>query len=89
MVENALEYNVFLPERPLYIRIQTLSATQLVVADTIQRCQVQVETAGAGLPNMVTKYKLLDPPTPIIEEKDGYFRVTLPLLAEDIVQLRS
>jgi hypothetical protein len=82
LLENALKHNAFLPDQPLQITIRTIQSNKLVVENTIQRKRVRVETAGAGLSNMATKYQVLDQPTPTIEELDDCFRVTLPLLVD-------
>ncbi|WP_338871953.1 histidine kinase [Spirosoma sp. SC4-14] len=82
LIENALKHNIFLPEQPLRIYIQTPSDGTLRVENTIQRRNVRVETVGIGLANMAIKYKLLDQPTPVIDEQAGWFRVTLPLLTQ-------
>lgn len=82
LIENALKHNIFLPEQPLRIGIRTVNDGTLRVENTIQRRHVRVETLGVGLANMAIKYKLLDQPTPVIDEQAGWFRVTLPLLTE-------
>ncbi|HEY0109826.1 MAG TPA: histidine kinase, partial [Fibrella sp.] len=38
------------------------------------------ESNGVGLSNIAIKYRMLNQAEPIIEEVDGLFRVTLPLL---------
>ena len=80
LVENAVKHNVVLPDQPLTIRIRTTSERQLVIENNIQRRKVRVESNGVGLSNIAFKYKLLNQSSPQIEEVDGWFRVTLPLL---------
>ena len=41
---------------------------------------IRVDSNGVGLSNIITKYRLLNQPQPLIEEHEGWFRVTLPLL---------
>ena len=80
LVENAVKHNVILPEQPLIIRIRTTNQQQLIVENSLQRKNLHVESTGIGLSNIATKYRLLNQPTPTIEEYKGWFRVTLPLL---------
>ncbi len=83
LVENAVKHNTMLPEQPLKIRIETTDGF-LQIKNTLQRKNVRVESNHVGLSNIASKYKLLKQPSPIIEEKDGQFIVTLPLLQERI-----
>ncbi|RCR66270.1 sensor histidine kinase [Larkinella punicea] len=83
LVENAVKHNTMLPEQPLKIRIETTDGF-LQIKNTLQRKIVRVESNHVGLSNITSKYKLLKQPSPIIEEKDGQFIVTLPLLQERI-----
>ncbi|WP_332368451.1 hypothetical protein [Spirosoma telluris] len=69
-----------LSQNPLKIRIRTTDEHQLIVENSLQRKTLRVESNGVGLSNISTKYRLLGQSTPRIEEKDGWFQVTLPLL---------
>ncbi|MBN8823936.1 MULTISPECIES: histidine kinase [unclassified Spirosoma] len=80
LVENAVKHNVVLRQTPLHIRIRTTTEQQLVVENTLQRKTIRVESNGVGLSNIADKYKLLNQPAPRIEEQNGWFQVTLPLL---------
>ncbi len=80
LVENAVKHNVILPELPLTIRIRTTDQRQLIVENTLQSKKLRVESNGVGLSNIAVKYRLLNQTEPSIEEADGWFRVTLPLL---------
>lgn len=80
LVENAVKHNVVLRQTPLHIRIRTTTDQQLIVENTLQRKTIRVESNGVGLSNIADKYKLLNQPAPRIEEQNGWFRVTLPLL---------
>jgi sensor histidine kinase YesM len=80
LVENAVKHNIVLPDQPLSIRIYTTNSDELVVENNMQRRMVRVESNGVGLSNIADKYRLLNRPAPRIEEIDGWFRVTLPLL---------
>ncbi|GAB4014254.1 histidine kinase [Spirosoma sp. KCTC 42546] len=80
LVENAVKHNVVLSQSPLRIRIRSTDTQQLVVENSLQRKTLRVESNGVGLSNISVKYRLLNQPAPIIEEWDGWFQVTLPLL---------
>ncbi|MBD2753385.1 sensor histidine kinase [Spirosoma validum] len=80
LVENAVKHNVVLKNQPLTICIRTDQQKQLIVENTLQRKKIRVESNGVGLSNIAIKYRLLNQPSPLIEEEEGWFRVTLPLL---------
>lgn len=82
LVENAVKHNVVLPDQPLTVRIATTPSGDLVVENTLQRKRLRVDSVGIGLSNIETKYRLLDQPAPRVEERDGWFRVTIPLLPQ-------
>ncbi len=85
LVENAVRYNVILPERPLHIRMYTTPDQRLHVANTLQRKTIRVETAGAGLTNLATRYELLNQGELVIEEQPGWFVVSLPLVSRGLL----
>ena len=82
LVENAVRYNIILPQQPLHIRIYTTPDQRLLVANTLQRKTLRIETAGAGLTNLATRYKLLDEGKLIVEEQPHWFVISLPLVTE-------
>jgi hypothetical protein len=83
LVENAVKHNMMLPEQPLRIEIETADGL-LRVKNVLQRKNVRVESNHVGLSNIASKYKLLNLPSPTIEEKDGFFMVVLPLFYEKV-----
>ncbi|GAB3922276.1 sensor histidine kinase [Larkinella terrae] len=83
LVENAVKHNSMLPENPLRIEIEAVDGF-LTIRNTLQRKNVRVESNHVGLSNIASKYKLLNLARPTIEEKEGLFIVTLPLLREKI-----
>ncbi|GAB4030103.1 sensor histidine kinase [Spirosoma gilvum] len=89
LVENAVKHNVVLHQTPLHIRIRTTDTQQLIVENTLQRKRIRVESNGVGLSNIADKYKLLHQSPPLIEEQDGWFQVTLPLLMPQSVPANS
>jgi sensor histidine kinase YesM len=82
LVENAVRYNVILPQQPLHIHIYTTPDQRLVVANTLQRKTLRIETGGAGLTNLATRYKLLNEGELMVEEQPGWFVISLPLVTE-------
>ncbi len=80
LVENALKHNVILPEQPLKIVIESDDKAQLQVRNTLQKKQTRVLSNGVGLSNILTQYQMLGYPIPTIQECDGQFVVTLPLI---------
>ena len=80
LVENAVKHNVVLARQPLTIRIRTTQHKQLIVENTLHRKKLRVDSNGVGLSNIAVKYRLLNQAAPLIEEEEGWFRVTLPLL---------
>ncbi|MEZ0609092.1 sensor histidine kinase [Fibrella sp. WM1] len=89
LVENAVKHNRVLPEEPLTIRLRTSAAGQLIVENNRQHRNVRVESNGVGLSNIAEKYQLLQQPLPLIEEVDGWFRVTLPLVPANTPSRKS
>ena len=82
LVENAVRYNVILPQQPLHVRIYATPDQRLHVANTLQRKTLRVDTTGAGLTNLATRYELLNQGELVIEEQPGWFIVSLPLVSE-------
>ena len=90
LIENAVKHNAVLPEQPLTITLQTDASHQLVVSNNLQRKSVRALSNGVGLSNILTKYRMLGQPTPVIEDDGREFRVTLPLLpAEEAPPFRK
>ncbi|GAB4034416.1 sensor histidine kinase [Spirosoma gilvum] len=80
LVENAVKHNIILPGRPLVIKIQTVEDT-LVVQNNLQRKTTAVLSNKVGLAHIAAKYKLLGQRNITIQEDNGLFVITLPLLA--------
>ena len=82
LVENAVKHNIVLPDQPLIIDILTDEQARLQVRNNLQRKTVRVASNGVGLTNIVAKYQMLNQHVPLIEETDGQFIVTLPLISQ-------
>lgn len=81
LVENAVKHNIVLPDQPLIIDIMTGDQASLYVRNNVQRKTTRVVSNGVGLTNILTKYRMLSQPAPVIQEADDVFMVTLPLIA--------
>ncbi|HLL97253.1 MAG TPA: histidine kinase [Spirosoma sp.] len=89
LVENAIKHNVVAADQPLHIMIETIPNNEgdtkgrvpsLRVSNNLQRRPSRVLSNGVGLANIATKYQLLGQKSMHIDEQDGQFVVTLPLL---------
>ncbi|WP_020596218.1 sensor histidine kinase [Spirosoma panaciterrae] len=79
LVENAVKHNVILPSRPLVIEIQT-QANRLIVQNNLQRKNTAVLSNKVGLAHIAAKYRLLGQHGISIQEENGLFVITLPLV---------
>ncbi|GAA4454184.1 hypothetical protein GCM10023189_20340 [Nibrella saemangeumensis] len=82
LVENAVKHNMILAEKPLTVEITTDAANRLIVRNTLQRKNGRVVSNGVGLSNILTKYRVLGQPAPQVQEDNGQFVVTLPLVEQ-------
>ncbi|MDJ1483325.1 histidine kinase [Cytophagaceae bacterium YF14B1] len=82
LVENAVKHNIILPDQELVVQIRTDKNGELLVSNNLQRKKVRVLSNGVGLNNILTKYRMLGQASPKIEEQDGQFMVTLPLILQ-------
>ncbi|GAA4394628.1 hypothetical protein GCM10023187_00660 [Nibrella viscosa] len=80
LIENALKHNVLLPDSPLTIRVTSTPTGELVVSNTICRKITRALSNRTGLATIVTRYRLLDLPDPVIEDDGHRFSVRLPLV---------
>jgi Histidine kinase len=80
LIENAVKHNVILPDQPLTINLRTAEANCLIVSNNIQRKPSRALSNGVGLSNILSKYQMLNQPTPTIEDDGREFRVVLPLV---------
>ncbi len=80
LVENAVKHNVTLPDLPLFIEITSDSQARLSVCNTVRKKPNRVLSNGVGLSNILAKYQVLGQPAPTVQETNGHFVVTLPLI---------
>jgi two-component system, LytTR family, sensor kinase len=82
LVENAIKHNVITQSKPLHIEIGTEKDT-IFVKNNLQKKEV-IGSTGQGLKNISGRYRLFSAKPVRIEETNGYFRVTLPLLQVEL-----
>ncbi|MFC5410126.1 sensor histidine kinase [Larkinella bovis] len=80
LVENAIRYNIILPEKPLQLRIQTTADGQLQVINSIQRKPLRVAAMPIGLGSLTDRFQRLGLRPLVISDDGAEFRVTVPLL---------
>lgn len=80
LIDNALKYNKMSLESPLLIRLETAGDTALRVTNVLQPKARVVDTAQPGLSSLSAQYQQLCREPIRVEETDGTFSVTLPLL---------
>ncbi len=80
LIENAVKHNMISESKPLYIRIYTDEANNLIVTNNLQKRKASVQSHKTGLVNISAKYALLNQPDIIISETDTHFQVIIPLL---------
>lgn len=81
LIENAVKHNIVSKDLPLKIYISTTPERWLIIRNNLQRKPVdRVKSTKKGLLNILTKYKMLGQPTPLVQETGSEFIVTLPLI---------
>lgn len=81
LVENAIKHNVISQQKPLHISIVADPVTNtLKVSNPIQARQNPEPTSGTGLDNIADRYKFAVGKTIGIEQNNGHFVVTIPLV---------
>jgi len=81
LVENAVKHNVILPSRRLRIAIVTTPQGRLCVRNNLQPRATRPTSNHVGLANIAARYQLLAQTALVVDDADGQFTVTLPLLA--------
>jgi len=80
LVENAVKHNVISKDKPLRVRIEYEDDDYLLIANNLQRKITAEPSTGFGLMGIKNRYALLSDRPVLVEERDGEFRVLLPLL---------
>ena len=84
LVENAVKHNKALKEAPLQITVSMSGQNWLQVQNNLQCKTTPVESHCVGLKNISDKYKLMGQPDIIVEKKENLFRVSVPLIRQEI-----
>lgn len=80
LVENAVKHNTMMKHQPLRILIATGANDNLIVSNNLQRKIGSVPSNKVGLSNIAKKYELLKQRQIVVQEKDGEFYVSIPLI---------
>jgi sensor histidine kinase YesM len=81
LVENAIKHNVIAEAHPLTIKLYATAAS-LVVENNLQKKMILEDSTGIGLQNISKRYQLLTGCDIQVNDADGRFQVSLPLLRE-------
>ncbi len=81
LVENAMKHNFFSKEQPMYIKVYTVGKIALVVENTLRKREPLNETTQLGIANIQKRYTFYTNQEVAIENENGLFRVTMPLLS--------
>lgn len=80
LFENAIKHNVVSKEKPLYIKLHSISESLLIVENNLQKKKSIVPSTGYGLNNVRYRYNIICKKDIQITEDDKNFIVILPLL---------
>ena len=83
LLENAVKHNVVTAERPLHIKVSEENG-MLIVHNNLQEKQTVKKSSGVGLQNIRQRYGILTDRTVRIEKTAADFRVSLPILSQQI-----
>lgn len=79
LVENAIKHNVISRQKPLTISIRSKNDDYLVVENNLQPKKTKEPSTKFGLQNINTRFELLTKRKVLVEDKNGSFRVSIPL----------
>lgn len=82
LIENAIKHNVISNHHPLTIHLATSGDNALVVSNSLQPKNDQVQSEGIGLDNLNQRYMLLFEREITIRQTASEFAVEIPLIAE-------
>lgn len=86
LVENALKHNQYSPEKKLKILVYNKGSQRLVVRNNLQARATQEPSTKLGLKNIENRYKFYTHQEVLVEERDGYFLVEIPLLDSKAIE---
>ena len=80
LVENAIKHNSTSADKPLSINIFTTEGPMLVVQNYYQPKLSVLPGNETGLKNIAERYRLLYKKEIVVENKNGFFTVKLPIV---------
>lgn len=86
LVENALKHNTYSPEKKLEILVYTKGSQYLVVRNNLQIRKQEQASTQVGLQNIKNRYKFYTRQEVVVDARDGYFSVELPLLKATAIE---
>lgn len=89
LVENVVKHNALSKSKPLVIDIFTTAGNRLVINNNLQRRTVKAPSNKVGLDNIRMKYELLKQDGFQVLEDDKNFTVVLPLIWNNLAELKS
>ncbi|MDP5171076.1 MAG: histidine kinase, partial [Bacteroidia bacterium] len=82
LAENAIKHNEVSAAYPLSIELFVdEQAHTLTMTNPIRLRQIPRESTGVGLSNIRARYQMISDREVEIDQQDGVFKVTLPLLS--------
>ncbi|MDA3927872.1 MAG: histidine kinase, partial [Prolixibacteraceae bacterium] len=83
LLENAVKHNIITKNKPLKVTIGKLDGDEIFIENKLQPKKIVAGSNIIGLKNLQKRYKFLTNIEMIVEENNGYFRVTIPLIKLD------
>jgi len=83
LFENAIKHNIVSAENPLHIKVYCENDL-LIVENNLQKKISTSHSSGYGLSNIRNRYKIFGKEDILLEEKERIFKVSIPLLKENI-----
>jgi sensor histidine kinase YesM len=80
LLENAVKHNSILESNPLRVIIRSMGDDMLEISNNRLTKSTPVKSTRLGLANIMAKYELLSDRIPAIDDSEGFFKVTLPLI---------
>lgn len=81
LLENCIKHNIATSTKPLVIKIYTTEHS-VVVENNLQKKEINKNSLGIGLQNIINRYKLMSDSKVAILETENVFRVEIPLLTQ-------
>ncbi|MFM6926189.1 MAG: sensor histidine kinase [Ferruginibacter sp.] len=79
LMENAIKHNIVSAAKPLTIKVFAQNG-HLLVSNNLQVKNQLIESTGIGLQNIRNRYKLFGDDDVRVDENDGSFTVSIPLI---------